>query len=120
PEAMRRRESPENMLLLDADQITVPPRPTIVTIRGSVNAPNVVAYVPGKNLRFYVGQAGGPAREADYNRAFVTQPTGKREATRAHWWFWDYVPEPMPGAIVVVPQRDSLSRGAGIQVLSVI
>jgi polysaccharide export outer membrane protein len=120
PAAMRRRESPDNMLLLDGDQITVPQRSTIVTVRGSVNAPNVVAYVPGKSLRFYVGQAGGPAREADYNRAFVTQPNGKREATRAHWWFWDRVPKPLPGSIIVVPQRDSLSRGQAIQALGVL
>ena len=120
PQAIRRRESPENMLLLDGDRVTVPQRSTIVTVRGSVNAPNVVAYVPGKNLRFYVGQSGGPAREADYNRAFVTQPNGKREVTRAHWWFWDQVPKPLPGSIVVVPQRDSSARGASIQALSVL
>ncbi|HEX7938700.1 MAG TPA: SLBB domain-containing protein, partial [Gemmatimonadaceae bacterium] len=118
PEAMKHHDAPDNMLLLDGDRITVPQRSTIVSVRGAVNAPNVVAFVPGKNLRFYVGQAGGPAREADYKRAFVTQPNGKREATRAHWWWWDQVPSPLPGSIVVVPQRDTLDRTNAIQILS--
>jgi protein involved in polysaccharide export with SLBB domain len=118
PEAMRRRSSPENMLLMDGDQITVPQRSTIVAVRGAVNAPNVVAYVPGKNLRYYVSQSGGPARESDYKRAFVTQPNGKREATRAYWWFWDRVPKPLPGSIVVVPERDPLDRQGALQTLA--
>ncbi len=116
PLAIRRRESPENMLLQDGDQVVVPQRSTIVTVRGAVNAPNVVAYVPGKSLRYYVNQAGGPAREADYNRSFVTQPSGKREATRAHWWWWDNLPKPAPGSTVIVPQKDP-QAGSAAQVI---
>jgi polysaccharide export outer membrane protein len=110
PQAMRRRSSPENMLLFDSDQIHVPRRSTIVSVNGAVNAPNVVAYVPGKNLRFYVNQAGGPKRAADFKRAYVTQPSGKRESTRSLWLLPDRVPKPLPGAVVVVPERDQSSR----------
>jgi len=101
---------PDNMFLLDLDQINIPQRSTTVAVRGAVNAPTVVAYVPGKNLRYYVGQAGGPARESDYKRAFVTQPSGKRDAIRTHWLVPDRVPAPLPGAIVVVPERDVQER----------
>jgi polysaccharide export outer membrane protein len=110
PQAMRRRTSPDNMLLFDADQIHVPRRSTIVSVNGAVNAPNVVAYVPGKNLRFYVNQAGGPKRAADFKRAYVTQPSGKRESTRSIWFLPDRVPKPLPGAVVVVPERDQAGR----------
>lgn len=118
PEAIRHPTSPENLLLQDADKITIPQRSTIVTVRGAVNAPNVVAYVGGKNLRYYVGQAGGPARESDYGRAFVTQPNGKREATRAHWYMPDRVPKPLPGSMIVVPERDPLDRINYVQVFA--
>lgn len=118
PQAMRRTDSPENLLLQDADQITIPGRSTIVTVRGAVNAPNVVAYVPGKNLRYYVGQAGGSARESDYGRAFVTQANGKREVTNKRFLLPDGVPKPLPGAIVIVPERDPLDRTNYVQVLA--
>jgi protein involved in polysaccharide export with SLBB domain len=110
PQAMRHRDSPDNMFLLDLDQINIPQRSTTVVVRGAVNAPTVVAYVSGKNLLYYVGQAGGPARESDYKRAFVTQPSGKRDAIRTRWLVQDRVPTPLPGAIVVVPERDARDR----------
>jgi polysaccharide export outer membrane protein len=115
PQAMRRRSSPENLLLIDGDEVTVPVRSTIVAIRGSVNAPNVVAYVAGKNLRYYVNQAGGPARQSDAKRSYVTQPNGKRETVNSRWWFWDKVPKPLPGSIVVVPQADTLNRSNAVE-----
>jgi len=120
PSAMRRRNSGDNILLMDADEITIPKRSNIVAVRGAVNAPNVVAYVPGKNLRYYIDQAGGGAREADYKRAFVTQPNGKREATKNRWFLPDGVPKPLPGSIVVVPQRDPLDRANTTAILNAI
>lgn len=113
PRALRDRESPENLLLVDGDQITVPQRSFVVTVRGAVNAPNVVAYVPGKDLDYYVRQAGGPARNADNNRAFVTQPSGKRE-TRGRF----SSPEPLPGSLVVVPERDPNDRRDWVQLFT--
>src|SRR5205823_9014058 len=84
PHALKKRDSPDNMLLMDGDQITVPVRSYVVTVRGAVNAPNVVAYVPGKDIDYYISLSGGPAREADMGRAFTTQPNGKREVR--HRW----------------------------------
>jgi len=117
-QAVRRRNSPENLLLMDGDEITIPVRSNIVTVRGAVNAPNVVAYVPGKNLDYYVDQAGGPAREADFGRAFVTQPSGKRETRSTHRFLPDGSPKPLPGSTVVVPTRDLNERAQTAAILS--
>ncbi len=110
PLALRRRTSPENLVLVDGDIITVPLRSNVVTVRGAVNAPTVVAYVPGEDLNYYIAQAGGHAREADDGRAFVTQPTGKRQTVSRRWLLPDGVPKPMPGSTVIVPQRDPSDR----------
>ena len=107
PHALKKRNSPDNMLLMDGDQITVPVRSSVVTVRGAVNAPNVVAYVPGKDIDYYISLSGGPAREADMGRAFITQPNGKREVR--HRWSASQ-PKPLPGALVVVPQIDPATR----------
>lgn len=105
PQAMKRRNSPDNLLLMDGDQITVPQRSFVVTVRGAVNAPNVVAFVPGKDINYYISQAGGPARNADNRRAFVTQPTGKRE-TKSRL----SSPKPLAGSLVVVPEIDPADK----------
>jgi len=117
-QAVRRRNSPENLLLMDGDEITIPVRSNVVSVRGAVNAPNVVAYMPGKDLDYYVDQAGGPAREADYGRAYVTQPSGKRETRSTHTFLPDRSPKPLPGSTIVVPQRDLNERAQTAAVLS--
>lgn len=113
PRAMRRRDSPDNLLLMDGDVITVPQRSHVVTVRGAVNAPTVVAHVPGRDLAYYIQQAGGPTRTADYRRAWVTQPSGKRETAG-----WGRAPEPMPGATVEVPALDPSQRTNWVQTIA--
>lgn len=113
PRALRHRDSPENLLLMDGDVITVPQRSNVVTVRGSVNAPTVVAYVPGRDISYYIQQAGGPTRDADYRRAWVTQPSGKRETSG-----WGRAPKPKPGSTVEVPQLDPAHRTNWVQTIA--
>jgi protein involved in polysaccharide export with SLBB domain len=86
---------------MNGDLIAIPQRSHVVTVRGAVNAPTVVAYVPGQSLDYYVNQAGGSARNADNKRAFVTQPSGKRETKG-----FGRSPKPLPGSLVEVPILD--------------
>ena len=115
PHALRRRNSPDNLLLMHGDSIVIPRRSSVVTVRGSVNAPTVVAYVPGRDLDYYISQAGGPTRDADSKRAFVTQPNGKRE-TKA----WGRTPRPMPGSLVEVPVLDPAHRTNWVQTIATV
>jgi polysaccharide export outer membrane protein len=101
PQALKHRNSPENLLLMDGDRISVPLKSAVVAVRGAVNAPNVVAYVPGKDIDYYINQAGGARQNADRGRAFITQPSGKRE-TKGRF----SRPQPQPGSLVIVPTHD--------------
>ena len=116
PQALSKRNSPDNLLLMDGDEITIPQRSNVVTVRGAVNAPNVVAYVPGKDMFYYINQAGGGARNGDMRRAFVTQPNGKRE-TRS---FGNSTPKPLPGALVVVPELDPADKTNWVTVMAAV
>ncbi|HYC52240.1 MAG TPA: SLBB domain-containing protein [Gemmatimonadaceae bacterium] len=114
PQAMRRANAPDNLLLMDGDRITIPQRSNVVTVRGAVNAPNVVAYVAGKSISYYIDQAGGPARNADVKRAFITQPSGKRQTVS----MYKPLPKPMPGSLVIIPEMDPSDRTNWIQVMA--
>ena len=113
PLALRRRNSPDNMVLIDGDHITVPQRSNVVTIRGAVNAPTVVAYVEGEGIFYYIDQAGGAARNGDLRRSFITQPSGKR-TTRT---LMNQNPRPLPGALVVVPELSPADRTGVLQIV---
>jgi polysaccharide export outer membrane protein len=116
PQALKKRDSPDNLLLMDGDQITIPVRSNVVTVRGAVNAPNVVAYVRGRDINYYIDQAGGAARNADEARAFITQPSGKRETKRR----FRSAPEPMPGSLVIVPEVDPAAKTNWVAVMAAV
>ena len=104
--ALRDPRSAENMILMDGDKIIVPRYSGTVSVQGAVNAPTVVAFVPGEDLDYYVASAGGYSRKADAGRMYVTQPNGTRDVVRHHWLIPDAEPQPQPGSIVTVPERD--------------
>ena len=105
PTVLRNRAFRDNLVLSDGDSVIVPPYNGVVSVTGAVNAPVSVAYVPGRNIDFYVNAAGGPNRTADARHAYVIQPNGKLEASEPHHFAPDKKPRPRPGARVVVPER---------------
>lgn len=102
----------DNLLLVDGDSIAVPVFTTVINVRGNVNAPAAVTYVPGARLQHYIDAAGGVNATGDGKRAFVTQPNGKVEARRDRGIFPDAMPEPRPGATVYVPERSAATIGS--------
>ncbi len=104
--ALRRYESNDNLILRDGDYITIPAYNSVVTIKGAVNQPSTVAYVRGKGIDYYIGAAGGPSRLADEGRAYVVQPSGKLESVRHRFLMTSAMPQPRPGSVVNVPEKD--------------
>ncbi|HEU4698096.1 MAG TPA: SLBB domain-containing protein [Gemmatimonadales bacterium] len=103
--AMRKKGSPDDLILVGGDSINVPEFDPIVTVTGAVNSPGQVAYEPGRNLDWYVRAAGGYGARSDDGRAYVTQPNGKKDGVKRRF-LADYVPKPGPGALVYVPEKD--------------
>jgi protein involved in polysaccharide export with SLBB domain len=122
PAALKNRRSRDNLLLVDGDSITIPPYNAVVNVKGAVNSPVAVAYVPDQDLDYYIAAAGGPNRRADTKRAFVTQPSGKVESRRAL-----RQPKPRAGSTVNVPEKEAAdnrsilaSLSTSVQILSAI
>ncbi|HEX7962595.1 MAG TPA: SLBB domain-containing protein, partial [Terriglobales bacterium] len=97
----------DNIIMQPNDTIYVPPYRSVVDVRGAVHSPIAVAYSPGKNINYYIDAAGGETFNADKSRAYVQQPNGVVEPYK--WRFSiipDTKPDPLPGAVVVVPTAD--------------
>ena len=110
PKVLRNKNDRDNLILQDGDSIFIPRYSGVVHVTGAVNSPIAVAYVPGRNLPWYVRAAGGPAVRADLGRAYVTQPNGKVEAAVKRRFAPDSHPEPRPGGVIFVPERDPSER----------
>jgi len=91
----------DNVVLQPGDSIDVPRYNPMIRVEGAVGAPGTsVPYRPGAGLKHYVNGAGGFAQLADKGKAFVQQPNGLIEKG-----------DPEPGAVVVVPLRQTAPGG---------
>jgi protein involved in polysaccharide export with SLBB domain len=110
----------DNLILQDGDSLYIPAYTGVVNVAGAVNSPVAVAYVPGADLDYYVSAAGGASRVADTKRAYVRQPNGKVESVHRRFLLPDGVPQPGPGSMVFVPERDMNAKSGFAQSLPVV
>jgi protein involved in polysaccharide export with SLBB domain len=68
--------SPDNVVMVDQDQVTIPRRPDAVNVLGQVYSPNAIVYRPGLTTRDYLNQAGGPNEGADPEHIMVIKADG--------------------------------------------
>src|SRR5690606_36031448 len=81
---------------------------------GAVMFEGWVAYEPGRNLDYYIQQAGGYAANADESRVSITGPDGRRQVVARG--LLRGTPVPPPGSEMFVPelvagQRTGMSWG---------
>lgn len=95
----------DNLILQDNDSLYIPFYSGIVRVRGWVNAATAVAYVPGKNIDYYIRAAGGASGRGDDGNAYVTQPNGKIQSKSHTMVVFKNYPDPAPGSTVYVPLR---------------
>jgi protein involved in polysaccharide export with SLBB domain len=118
-EALRNPRSADNLVLEDGDQIIIPRFNAVVRVQGAVNAPSNVAYIPGRDLNYYVDAAGGPSRTGDKGHAYVTQPSGRLESVHERTLLPDGVPVPRRGAVVTVPEKAASDKNDWIGLATV-
>ncbi|HEY9517081.1 MAG TPA: SLBB domain-containing protein, partial [Gemmatimonadaceae bacterium] len=110
----------DNLIMRDGDSLYIPAYSSVVDVEGAVNSPVAVAYVPGADLDYYVRAAGGASVRADTKRAYVRQANGKVESVRRRMFFPDAVPDPGPGSMVYMPERDMTAKSGFAQNLPVV
>jgi protein involved in polysaccharide export with SLBB domain len=107
--ALRDPQSRYNLVLEAGDSTSVPENNPTVLVRGAVAFESRVLYEPGKNLNFYVSQAGGYSNQADKGRVSVTYQNGER-ATVSKFMFHHSTPKIEPGATILVPSKPENGR----------
>jgi protein involved in polysaccharide export with SLBB domain len=75
PDAASVGEIPE-FPLEDGDSFYIPPRLGTVQVAGAVYNESAFRYQPHKRFTAYLGDAGGPTRQADKRRAFIIRADG--------------------------------------------
>jgi protein involved in polysaccharide export with SLBB domain len=104
----------DNVSLQDGDVINIPKNPGTVYIFGYVNRPGYVKFEPGKNLNYYIEQAGGFSKGAAKSRSRIVR------GANMSWTEGDEDVFVYAGDKVYVPAKPDLPPGTEIQYYSVL
>lgn len=75
--ALKAPGSDADIILREGDVVVVPKYNNTVRINGAVMQPNVVSYKQGKDVKYYIGQAGGYNQVAKKNKKYIIYMNGQ-------------------------------------------
>lgn len=110
--ALKNPGSDADIVLRSGDRIVVPEYTGTVKINGEVMYPNTVSYVEGKDLKYYINQAGGWSDNSKKKKTYIIYMNGTvAKADSKH--------KPMPGCEIVVPTKQRGHRMSTAELLAI-
>ena len=99
-------------ILEDQDRIMIPHITQQVYVYGEISNQGAVRYSPGKDLKYYLKNAGGILDTGEKDTIFVVHPNGKTERLSNNRNLFSNNDVLMyPGSIIYVPHTGSLIDG---------
>jgi len=108
--ALRDPADRNNIVLQPGDSVHVPAFDPTVVVTGAVAFEARVLFREGRDLNWYIDQAGGFLDTADEKRVTVSYRNGQRAVARKHLLFTN-MPDVRPGSVIHVPMRPENSTG---------
>ena len=104
------RNGPYDLEIMGGDELTIPQTPQSVNVLGQVYTPTTFVHLPGKDVNYYLGMAGGPTPEADSGEIYVIRVDGtvvSKTAEKGFFFFGsDFMSTELDsGDTIVVPQE---------------
>lgn len=110
--------SPNDPELMGSDSLDVPQSLGAVSVIGEVYNPTTLLHLPGKELSYYLKQAGGPTGYAEDDEMYVVKSDGsvfsrQQSSIGIHWdeegkkWTFGgfFAMQPEPGDTIIVPKQ---------------
>ncbi len=96
--ALKNPGSDADIILREGDRLVVPQYNGTVKINGEVMYPNTVGYIEGKNVSYYINQAGGFSDYAKKRNTYIIYMNGTVSKVGSK-------SKPKPGCEIVVPSK---------------
>ena len=97
----------QDLILMDGDEIHIPPRDWVVSVEGAVHLPQLVQYVPNKKAQYYIDVVGGLQPKADSHAAYIVRANQLILKATNRFWFDPPVP---PGSTLVIPSQEGAAE----------
>lgn len=112
--ALANPKSDFDLVLREGDVLYIPEYVNTVKISGSVMYPNTVVYQKGKNLKFYINQAGGYGNMAKKKKVHVVYMNGTVSRLKAR-----NASAIEPGCEIIVPSKAEKKHMAMAEILGI-
>lgn len=112
--ALANPKSDFDLVLREGDVLYIPEYVNTVKISGSVMYPNTVVYQKGKNLKFYINQAGGYGNMAKKKKVYVVYMNGTVSSLKAR-----NASAIEPGCEIIVPSKAEKKHMAMAEILGI-
>lgn len=112
--ALANPKSDFDLVLREGDVLYIPEYVNTVKISGSVMYPNTVVYQKGKNLKFYINQAGGYDNMAKKKKVYVVYMNGTVSRLKAR-----NASAIEPGCEIIVPSKAEKKHMAMAEILGI-
>lgn len=112
--ALANPKSDFDLVLREGDVLYIPEYVNTVKISGSVMYPNAVVYQKGKNLKFYINQAGGYGNMAKKKKVYVVYRNGTVSRLKAR-----NASAIEPGCEIIVPSKAEKKHMAMAEILGI-
>ena len=100
--------SASDLVLREGDVIFIPKNANTVTINGAVMVPNTVSYIAGKNIDYYLNQAGGYSDNAKKSKKFIVYMNGQVTKVKGSG-----KKQIEPGCEIIVPSKSKKRTNVG-------
>jgi len=100
--------STADIVLREGDVISIPKNTNTVTINGAVMVPNTVSYIAGKNIDYYLNQAGGYSDNAKKSKKFIVYMNGQVTKVKGSG-----KKQIEPGCEIIVPSKSKKRTNMG-------
>ena len=100
--------STADIVLREGDVISIPKNNNTVTINGAVMVPNTVSYIAGKNIDYYLNQAGGYSENAKKSKKFIVYMNGQVTKVKGSG-----KKQIEPGCEIIVPSKAKKRNNIG-------
>ena len=100
--------STADIVLREGDVLFIPKSTNTVKINGAVMVPNTVSYIAGKNIDYYLNQAGGYSDNAKKSKKFIVYMNGQVTKVKGSG-----KKQIEPGCEIIVPSRSKKRTNVG-------
>ena len=106
--ALSNPKSNADLVLREGDVISIPKNTNTVTINGAVMVPNTVSYMKGKNVDYYLNQAGGCSDNARKSKKFIVYMNGQVTKVKGSG-----KKQIEPGCEIIIPSKAKKKTNVG-------